>query len=332
MDGLIYSNVVINLESVYNKNKQSVLFSRIEAATGCKKSITIDNLRFLAKGHLAPMGDFNFGALQIGTFHFANAAPQWQSFNGGNWLKLENAVRNWAVQSQSKLTVYTGTYGTFAYGGKDVYLTVDRNGKSIVPVPAVFWKVVFDEAKNEAVAFVGLNDMNGNVEENPAKTVCREDLCDRIRWVDFPADPFKGLMYCCEVSDFSATVKTMPDLGPVKLLVGETVIGQPSMANSDSADGSPKRQTSIDRSKSGAGLLERKPSFSRSKSGNAGSPGRKPSFARSKSDTADDFDYPPPLARSNSGKRSQSPMRSRSRKTTDMPPLEDGPLREIVID
>lgn len=40
---------------------------------------------FLARGHLAPDGDFIDAASQDATYYYFNTAPQWQSFNGGNW-------------------------------------------------------------------------------------------------------------------------------------------------------------------------------------------------------------------------------------------------------
>ena len=38
-----------------------------------------------------------------------NIAPQWQLFNAGNWLKLEEALRSYTTQTQNSLYVITGT-------------------------------------------------------------------------------------------------------------------------------------------------------------------------------------------------------------------------------
>ena len=40
---------------------------------------------FLARGHLAPDGDFIDAASQDASYYYLDMAPQWQSFNGGNW-------------------------------------------------------------------------------------------------------------------------------------------------------------------------------------------------------------------------------------------------------
>ena len=51
---------------------------------------------YLARGHLSPDADFVWDALQNATYYFINAAPQFQSFNNGNWKALEGAVRDYA--------------------------------------------------------------------------------------------------------------------------------------------------------------------------------------------------------------------------------------------
>lgn len=49
---------------------------------------------FMARGHLAAKVDFIYGSQQRGTFYFLNTAPQWQTFNGGNWEHIESSVRD----------------------------------------------------------------------------------------------------------------------------------------------------------------------------------------------------------------------------------------------
>ena len=48
---------------------------------------------FLAKGHLAPSDAFIYKLEKAGTYYFINVAPQFQSFNGGNWMAVELATR-----------------------------------------------------------------------------------------------------------------------------------------------------------------------------------------------------------------------------------------------
>lgn len=51
---------------------------------------------YLSRGHLAPDADFLLGTWQDVTYFYINTAPQWQTINGGNWLRLENTVRSFA--------------------------------------------------------------------------------------------------------------------------------------------------------------------------------------------------------------------------------------------
>ena len=68
---------------------------------------------FLSRGHLAPNADFIFYSWQDSTFFFINVAPQWQSFNGRNWNTFEQACRNFAVDRNLDLVVYTGDFKLF---------------------------------------------------------------------------------------------------------------------------------------------------------------------------------------------------------------------------
>ena len=43
------------------------------------------------------------------TFILTNVAPQWQKFNGGNWLNMEKAVRAYTNNKNRNVYVFTGT-------------------------------------------------------------------------------------------------------------------------------------------------------------------------------------------------------------------------------
>lgn len=68
---------------------------------------------FMARGHLVAFGDHPFAAQQQATMVFVNAAPQWQTFNGGNWNSLEINVRALAGRLNRDLIVFTGTWVNF---------------------------------------------------------------------------------------------------------------------------------------------------------------------------------------------------------------------------
>lgn len=67
--------------------------------------------RILARGHMIAKTDTIFGAAQMSTFLFINVAPQWQTFNGGNWEKVESSVRKFVADRNLTTDCYTGTYG-----------------------------------------------------------------------------------------------------------------------------------------------------------------------------------------------------------------------------
>ena len=84
---------------------------------------------------------------QEATYYYANAAPQWQTVNNGNWRALEAAVRDKARRAGSDLEIYTGTIGVLrlrAENGTDeeLWLATSKD-KKYIPVPEYFFKVIF---------------------------------------------------------------------------------------------------------------------------------------------------------------------------------------------
>jgi DNA/RNA endonuclease G (NUC1) len=74
---------------------------------------------------------------QDASFYFANVAPQWQCFNGGNWAYLENGVRTFVAAYGADLDVYTGTHGVLELDdvdGNKVEIWLYPEGAAL-PVP-----------------------------------------------------------------------------------------------------------------------------------------------------------------------------------------------------
>ncbi len=87
------------------------------------------------RGHLAPAGDLGWSIESMSdSFYFTNMSPQDPSFNRGVWKKLEELMRDWAVESGSIL-IATGPIL------KDGLPTIGENGVSI---PEQYYKVVID--------------------------------------------------------------------------------------------------------------------------------------------------------------------------------------------
>lgn len=79
----------VDINNLYTQVQQR---QRIAQLTGIDTYVT--STQFLARGHLAAKSDFVFATGQRASFYFINAAPQWQPFNAGNWMWLEqvNAI------------------------------------------------------------------------------------------------------------------------------------------------------------------------------------------------------------------------------------------------
>jgi endonuclease G, mitochondrial len=87
------------------------------------------------RGHMAPAADMKWSSKAMSeSFLLSNMSPQEKEFNRGIWEKLEEKVRDWAVQNDSILVVS----GPVLKGIKR-YI-----GKDSVGVPPYYFKVIAD--------------------------------------------------------------------------------------------------------------------------------------------------------------------------------------------
>ncbi|KAK7793479.1 hypothetical protein R5R35_010153 [Gryllus longicercus] len=174
---------------------------------------------YLARGHMVAKADFVWAQQQRATFYYINAAPQWQTFNGGNWERLESSVRRLAATRERDLLVITGAWGRARLphaSGKPADLFVNAQG--LIPVPALYWKVVFDSSTGEGAAFVGVNNPYTTLAGEPRLALCK-DVCASIDWVSWAPDSVKaGEGYCCEVDALRAAIPDVPQLKVSALL------------------------------------------------------------------------------------------------------------------
>ena len=171
---------------------------------------------FFSRGHLAPDADFIYDEWQDATYYFLNAAPQWQSFNGGNWVAVENAVRDYAARARSRVQVYTGTLGHLSLMsdmGKMTKIYLSKGKKPYIPVPEFFWKMVYDPVSDGAIVFVGLNNPHFVGDPSTDASIC-PDRCASARWFfGFQSSIPKGFLYCCSYQDFAGVVPWAPQVG-----------------------------------------------------------------------------------------------------------------------
>merc|ERR1712080_40540 len=175
---------------------------------------------YFAKGHLSPDAAFVYNIEQDATYYYINVAPQFQSFNNGNWKALESSVRDLGKKLGRDLEVVTGTHDILEYPnktGKDTEIFLEEK-KSYVPAPKYYWKVVMDNETETAAVFIGLNDPH--VKEAP-KELCKNRCAEMGPWVDWSLTELDaGYMYCCSVEEAAQKIKSIPDISaPGGLLV-----------------------------------------------------------------------------------------------------------------
>ena len=98
------------------------------------------------RGHLAPAADMKLNSTAMSeSFFLSNMSPQEASFNRGAWKKLEQRVRDWALD---KGDLYVVTGGILSSEKTKI-------GKNNVTVPEYYYKVLFFQngTKTEVLAF-----------------------------------------------------------------------------------------------------------------------------------------------------------------------------------
>ena len=218
--------VGINVDTAYSQAGQNVSVANIVGSSALAiKYIDVSKSFYFARGHLAPDGDFIDSGSQDATYYYINCAPQWQSFNNGNWKSLEFGVRDLAIARGYNLITYTGTYDILTLADangvqKPIYLAKDANNNNILPAPKYYWKVIHDPITNMATAVIGIN--NPHLATVTAADVFCTDVCDQIiTWQTWPNrfDITRGYMFCCSVQSLANVVPHAPNLGNLNLLV-----------------------------------------------------------------------------------------------------------------
>jgi endonuclease G len=127
------------------------------------------------RGHLAPAGDMKWSSTAMSvSFYMSNMSPQNPSFNRGIWKRLENQVRQWAVDNGS---VYIATAGVL--NG-----SLTTIGSNRVAVPLYYYKVVLDyrEPELKGIGFILPNRKGENNLKSYAITI---NQVESITGIDF---------------------------------------------------------------------------------------------------------------------------------------------------
>ena len=126
------------------------------------------------KGHLAPAADMTYSLPSMeNSFLMTNISPQIPGCNRGIWKRVENQVRRWAIREE-KLYIITGPI-------------FPKNppimGKTAIPVPEAFYKVVLD--LTPPMKMIGFIVPNKTSKCRIASFAASVDEVERITGYDF---------------------------------------------------------------------------------------------------------------------------------------------------
>ena len=170
----------------------------------------INDTHFIKIGNLAPYEDFFYTFQRDATYHLANSAPQWNTFDEGNWKVVEQGVLDFSQDAfvYGDATVLTGTLKVATLANSsgvpvEIYLYYGR-----IPVPRWFWKLIYYDDFNVGVIFFGFNNpyaSKNEVDTEFLTEVCSVDVFEsaatswHLEDVD-NTDPALGYIYACRVN------------------------------------------------------------------------------------------------------------------------------------
>lgn len=184
--------------------------------------IKTENNLFLSHGHLAARSDFRSKEQQEATFNYLNVAPQWQSFNGGNWLRIENRCYYYTNKYNRNVEVYTGTHGILCFNdvnGNPKELFLDAENKKC-PVSKIFYKIIIDRHIDSGVAFIGVNNPYASAQDIVRDYNYGKDVSDLLDFKLWDRTNIRaGFCYAVEVSELVKRIPELPKTLRVKNLL-----------------------------------------------------------------------------------------------------------------
>lgn len=188
------------INTFYTKKNQIAIFESIFGQT----QKYINNSMFLSRGHLAPDADFIFAYEQLSTYYYANVAPEFQSVNGGNWVRVENMARTLASDYGSTFQIYSGYYDDLILENKMIFLDPSRK----IEVPKWFYKAIKNLKTNAAIVIITLNNPFERL--NNIREFCT-NVCERASLNNKNFKNIKrGYTFCCELGEFKEVVNDLP--------------------------------------------------------------------------------------------------------------------------
>lgn len=217
-----FYNLDGTVDKLYSRAVQKkTINSQVGLPVSSTQYVKDNNNYYLSRGHLTAKGDFVYAHQQKATFWYVNTAPQWQTCNGANWNSIEDSVRRYASNKGLDLDIYTGVYGISNLPNEstdepvDLYFYLDTNNNVALPIPEVYWKLVYNPQTTEHVVLIGVNNP---YESNP-EAIC-EDVSKSLTWLTWSKnDQMKGISYACSAVGLNAIISSIPDLDYGDLLL-----------------------------------------------------------------------------------------------------------------
>lgn len=190
----VETSKIDNMDNLYTQRMQTQTM-KAQCSVG---GLIISSSDFFARGHYAANADYSIMDYKVSTFHYFNAAPQWQAFNNGKWKNLvEKSVQKLVSRTGGIYQIYTGSYGQIKCKDADnnevpMYLKNEENKKEhqvAVPIPMIYFKVVapdqYDRSSQSPIFIATINHptMNkGSVEDYLSEHFCNSasDICDKL--------------------------------------------------------------------------------------------------------------------------------------------------------
>jgi endonuclease G len=127
------------------------------------------------RGHLAPASDMGWSAASMAaSFYYSNMSPQEPGFNRGIWKRLEEQVRNWAIENGA-LYVVSGPVLTNG---------LPTIGPSKVSVPIYYYKVILDYTQ-PGIKGIGFIMPNFGSKDPLQPYVVSIDSVEQLTGIDF---------------------------------------------------------------------------------------------------------------------------------------------------
>lgn len=167
-----YELTKLETDKLYDRTNKFLCDPLVKSETACNADYLHSGYD---KGHLAPAADMGWSATAMKeSFYFSNMSPQDPSFNRGIWKRLEELVRDWAIQNN---TIYIVTGPILSTGLPTI-------GSNKVSIPKFYYKVILDytEPEIKSIAFIM---PNAGSKDNLQRYAVSVDSAEKTTGIDF---------------------------------------------------------------------------------------------------------------------------------------------------